>query len=141
MQAGYDGTFRSGPLAGRTVNVKAYGDAFAGLDISPHHCDHLPDPQWTGQAPGHRAAPPVADLRGVPSRHPPPARDPHGQGREGRDRDEHSQRRPRGRPSLPHYRGARPDTPHAGAGSAVVAVRVAPSCPVPPLAGGHAQRR
>ncbi|MGC4789203.1 DUF6998 domain-containing protein [Micromonospora sp. DT178] len=40
IQAGYDGTFRSGPLAGRTVNVKAYGDAFAGLDISPHHCDH-----------------------------------------------------------------------------------------------------
>ncbi|MFG2008746.1 DUF6998 domain-containing protein [Micromonospora sp. NPDC048868] len=39
-QAGYDGTFRTGSLAGRTVNVKAYGDAFAGLDISPHHCDH-----------------------------------------------------------------------------------------------------
>ncbi|MFI7609529.1 DUF6998 domain-containing protein [Micromonospora sp. NPDC049366] len=39
-QAGYDGTFRSGPLAGRTVNVKTYGDSFAGLDISPHECDH-----------------------------------------------------------------------------------------------------
>ncbi|MGV9806799.1 hypothetical protein [Micromonospora chersina] len=39
IQAGYDGTFRSGPLASRTVNVKIYGDAFAGLDISPHPCD------------------------------------------------------------------------------------------------------
>ncbi|MFG2052845.1 hypothetical protein ACGFI9_02340 [Micromonospora sp. NPDC048930] len=39
VQAGYDGIFRSGPLAGRTVNVKIYGDAFAGLDISPHPCD------------------------------------------------------------------------------------------------------
>ncbi|MFG2169469.1 hypothetical protein [Micromonospora chersina] len=39
IQAGYDGIFRSGPLAGRTVNVKIYGDAFAGLDISPHPCD------------------------------------------------------------------------------------------------------
>lgn len=38
-QAGYDGTFRSGPFAGRTVNVKIYGDAFTGIDISPHHCD------------------------------------------------------------------------------------------------------
>lgn len=38
-QAGYDGIFRSGPLAGRTVNVKTYGDAFAGIDISPHACD------------------------------------------------------------------------------------------------------
>lgn len=39
VQAGHDGTFRSGPLAGRTVNVKTYGDAFTGLDISPHDCD------------------------------------------------------------------------------------------------------
>lgn len=39
-QAGYDGTFRTGSLADQTVNVKAYGDAFAGLDISAHHCDH-----------------------------------------------------------------------------------------------------
>jgi hypothetical protein len=38
VQAGYDGTFRSGPLAGRTVNVKTYGDAFTGIDISPHPC-------------------------------------------------------------------------------------------------------
>ncbi|WP_412819117.1 hypothetical protein [Micromonospora sp. MS34] len=38
-QAGYDGTFRSGPLVGRTVNVKIYGDAFTGIDISPHPCD------------------------------------------------------------------------------------------------------
>jgi hypothetical protein len=37
IQAGHDGTFSSGPLAGRTVNVKTYGDAFTG--ISPHPCD------------------------------------------------------------------------------------------------------
>ncbi|MEU4569497.1 hypothetical protein [Micromonospora sp. NPDC023956] len=40
VQAGYDGVFRSGPLAGRTVNVKNYGDALSGLDISSHPCDH-----------------------------------------------------------------------------------------------------
>lgn len=39
VQAGYDGVFRSGPLAGKTVNVKIYGDAFTGIDISPHSCD------------------------------------------------------------------------------------------------------
>ncbi|MEU4714475.1 hypothetical protein AB0F73_12590 [Micromonospora purpureochromogenes] len=39
IQAGYNGIFRSGPLAGRTVNVKIYGDAFTGIDISPHPCD------------------------------------------------------------------------------------------------------
>ncbi|MEU6077633.1 hypothetical protein [Micromonospora sp. NPDC047074] len=38
-QAGYDGIFRSGPLAGRTVNVKTYGDALTGIDISPYQCD------------------------------------------------------------------------------------------------------
>ncbi|MEU2614518.1 hypothetical protein ABZ570_23480 [Micromonospora sp. NPDC007271] len=38
-QAGHDGRFRSGPLAGRTVNVKTYGDAFTGIGISPHPCD------------------------------------------------------------------------------------------------------
>jgi hypothetical protein len=38
-QACHDGRFRSGPLAGRTVNVKTYGDAFTGIDISPHPCD------------------------------------------------------------------------------------------------------
>ncbi|PWU61500.1 hypothetical protein DLE60_05330 [Micromonospora globispora] len=40
VQAGYDGIFRSGPLAGRTVNVKIYGDAFTGIDIGPHRCDY-----------------------------------------------------------------------------------------------------
>lgn len=40
VQAGYDGVFRSGPLAGRTVNVKIYGDAFTGIDISPHPSDY-----------------------------------------------------------------------------------------------------
>jgi hypothetical protein len=40
VQAGYDGWFRSGPLAGATVNVKAYGDAYGGIDISPHPCDY-----------------------------------------------------------------------------------------------------
>ena len=39
-QAGYDGIFRSGPLAGRTVNVKTYGDVLGGLDIGAHPCDY-----------------------------------------------------------------------------------------------------
>lgn len=38
-QAGHDGIFRSGALAGRTVNIKTYGDAYAGIDIGPHPCD------------------------------------------------------------------------------------------------------
>jgi len=38
VQAGHDGRFRSGVLAGGTVNVKTYGDATAGIDISPHEC-------------------------------------------------------------------------------------------------------
>ncbi|WP_144118366.1 hypothetical protein [Catellatospora sichuanensis] len=38
-QAGYDGRFRSGPLEGRSVNIKTYGDAGAGLDIGAHPCD------------------------------------------------------------------------------------------------------
>lgn len=36
---GYDGTFRSGPLTGKTVNVKMYGSHQKMLDISDHHCD------------------------------------------------------------------------------------------------------
>jgi hypothetical protein len=40
VQAGYDGHFRSGELAGRTVNVKTYGSATAGIDISAHECDY-----------------------------------------------------------------------------------------------------
>jgi hypothetical protein len=32
-QAGWDGVFRSGPLAGRTVNVKFYGRREGGLDL------------------------------------------------------------------------------------------------------------
>lgn len=39
-QAGYDGVFRSGPLAGKTVNVKTYGDVLGGLDIGAHPCDY-----------------------------------------------------------------------------------------------------
>jgi hypothetical protein len=39
-QAGYDGIFGSGPLAGKTVNVKTYGDVLGGLDISAHPCDY-----------------------------------------------------------------------------------------------------
>ena len=39
-QAGYDGSFRSGPLAGKTVNVKTYGDVLGGLDIGAHPCDY-----------------------------------------------------------------------------------------------------
>jgi hypothetical protein len=37
-QAGYDGIFRSGPLADKTVNVKTYGDVLGGLDIGAHPC-------------------------------------------------------------------------------------------------------
>jgi hypothetical protein len=40
VQAGYDGRFRSGPFAGRTVNIKAYGDISAGIDIGSHPCDY-----------------------------------------------------------------------------------------------------
>lgn len=36
---GFDGRFRSGPLAGSTVNVKAYAESTGLLDISPHPCD------------------------------------------------------------------------------------------------------
>jgi hypothetical protein len=38
-QAGYDGRFRSRPLAGRTVDIKTYGDAFGGLGMSAHACE------------------------------------------------------------------------------------------------------
>ncbi len=38
-KAGYDGHFRSGPLAGTTVNVKAYAERTTLLDISAHPCD------------------------------------------------------------------------------------------------------
>ncbi|GAA2713761.1 hypothetical protein [Actinoplanes palleronii] len=40
IQAGHDGWFRSGPLKDRTVNIKAYGSAAAGIDISPHPCEY-----------------------------------------------------------------------------------------------------
>lgn len=39
-QKGYDGRFRSGPLAGRSVNVKWYAKREGLLDINPRH---LPD--------------------------------------------------------------------------------------------------
>ncbi|UWZ39777.1 hypothetical protein Drose_17060 [Dactylosporangium roseum] len=39
-QPGHDGRFRSGPLHGATVNVKMYGEAVAGIDLSPHPCDY-----------------------------------------------------------------------------------------------------
>ena len=39
VNPGFDGVFRSGPLAGRTVNVKAYAERTGLLDISPHPCD------------------------------------------------------------------------------------------------------
>jgi len=42
VQAGHDGKFRSGVFAGRTVNVKLYGDAGGGIDLGIHPCDmHL----------------------------------------------------------------------------------------------------
>jgi hypothetical protein len=37
--SGVNPVFRSGPLAGRTVNVKAYAERTGLLDISPHPCD------------------------------------------------------------------------------------------------------
>jgi hypothetical protein len=39
-QAGHDGQFTTGSLEGRTVNVKTYGSAAGGIDISPHGCDY-----------------------------------------------------------------------------------------------------
>jgi hypothetical protein len=38
--AGHDGRFVSGPMAGKTVNIKAYGKRENVLDINP---DHVPD--------------------------------------------------------------------------------------------------
>ncbi|MSO89763.1 MAG: hypothetical protein EXQ89_07360 [Rhodospirillaceae bacterium] len=38
--AGYDGCFIAGPLAGKTVNIKAYGKRENALDINS---DHVPD--------------------------------------------------------------------------------------------------
>lgn len=40
VQAGHDGWFRSGPLRGRTVNIKTYGSAADGIDVSLHACDY-----------------------------------------------------------------------------------------------------
>jgi hypothetical protein len=57
-QPGYDGVFRAGPLAGKTVNVKTYGNLSAGLDIPAHPCDYalvLTGPPRPGHARGqHR---------------------------------------------------------------------------------------
>ena len=39
-QAGHDGRFRDGPLAGRTVNIKMYGKREGVLDINQ---EHVPD--------------------------------------------------------------------------------------------------
>jgi len=36
---GYDGHFASGPLAGQSVNVKAYAERGYMLDMGPHDCD------------------------------------------------------------------------------------------------------
>ncbi|BEL05762.1 hypothetical protein Q0Z83_039530 [Actinoplanes sichuanensis] len=58
VEAGYDGWFRSGPLEGRTVNVKTYGSAAAGIDISSHACDYYlvltGPPKPTGPVQHHR---------------------------------------------------------------------------------------
>ena len=37
VQAGYDGRFRDGPLAGKTVNIKMYGKREGLLDINEEH--------------------------------------------------------------------------------------------------------
>jgi hypothetical protein len=37
---GYDGVFEDGPMAGRTVNIKAYSRHESILDVGPHPCDH-----------------------------------------------------------------------------------------------------
>jgi hypothetical protein len=52
VQPGHDGRFRSGPLAGRMVNVKAYGDAGAGIDVSSHPCDYYLVISGPRRAPG-----------------------------------------------------------------------------------------
>ncbi len=62
VQAGYDGWFRSGPLEGRTVNVKTYGSAAAGIDISSHACDYYLVLERPTEADRTRAAPPLVDF-------------------------------------------------------------------------------
>ena len=63
-QAGYDGSFRSGPLAGKTVNVKTYGDVLGGLDIGARPCDYTlvltgpPGAEWSRGARHHGWASP-----------------------------------------------------------------------------------
>jgi len=37
---GYDGVFQTGPLAGKTVNIKTYSRHESVLDISPHPADY-----------------------------------------------------------------------------------------------------
>jgi hypothetical protein len=37
---GYDGIFETGPLAGKTVNIKTYSRNESVLDTSPHACDY-----------------------------------------------------------------------------------------------------
>lgn len=37
---GYDGVFRAGSLAGKTVNIKTYSRHESVLDVSPHPCDY-----------------------------------------------------------------------------------------------------
>ncbi|WIM93248.1 hypothetical protein ACTOB_005221 [Actinoplanes oblitus] len=57
VQAGHDGWFRSGPLEGRTVNIKTYGSAADGIDISSHSCDYylvLSGPPKPAGAVSHR---------------------------------------------------------------------------------------
>jgi hypothetical protein len=56
-QAGYDGKFRSGLLVGRSVNIKTYGDARNGLDMTSHPCEFylvLSGSPAAGQAAHHR---------------------------------------------------------------------------------------
>lgn len=40
VNPGHDGFFRSGPLAGKTVNVKLYSEDAGGLDIGPYVADY-----------------------------------------------------------------------------------------------------
>jgi hypothetical protein len=37
---GYDGVFGHGPMAGRTVNIKAYSRHESIVDVGPHPCDY-----------------------------------------------------------------------------------------------------
>lgn len=61
VNPGHDGSFRSGPLSGKTVNVKLYSEDTGGLDIGPYAADY--DLVLTGPKPA-----PALGIRSLPRR-------------------------------------------------------------------------